>query len=157
MVANMACCSWPSISFNSRTCTGIIQWMPSPIHETFASPFVRCDTVATQNLRPEIAKQIDVVGNQRVGAFARPYEGSKKEPNVLFKYKGKDQKVLYTAVVEISFAESYQDLVEDAKLWIEGNANVRAVILIKVEEIPEYKSPSSKMDDDEIKNLGFPD
>ncbi|MCJ1352088.1 MAG: hypothetical protein MMC33_002072 [Icmadophila ericetorum] len=136
---------WPSISFNSRTCTGIIQWIPSPVHEIFASPFIGCDGVATQNLRPEIAKQIDVVGNQRVGAFAGPYEGSKEGPDVLFKYKGQDQKVLYTAVVE------------DAKLWIEGNTDLRTVILIKVEEIPEYKSPTSEMEDEEVKNLGFPD
>ena len=64
---------------------------------------------------------------------------------MLFKYKGQDQKVLYTAVVE------------DAKLWIEGNTDLRTVILIKVEEIPEYKSPTSEMEDEEVKNLGFPD
>ena len=62
--------------------------MPSPVHEILASPFIRSDAVATQDLRSEITRQIDFVGNQRVGAFAGAYEGSKKEPDVLFKYKG---------------------------------------------------------------------
>lgn len=116
MTAKMICFSSPSVSFNSRTCTGIIQWMPSPIHEVLASPFIRSDTVATQELRSGIARQINAVGNQRVGAFTGAYEGSKKEPNVLFKYKGQDHKVLYIAVVEIGLAETYKELIDDAKL-----------------------------------------
>ena len=157
MIANMTCLSWPSISFNSRSCTGIIQWMPSPVHEILASPFIRSDTVATQDLRSEIARQIDVVGSQKVGAFKGAYKGSKKEPDVLFKYKGQDHKVLYTAVVEIGFAETYKELIDDVKLWIEGNRDIRTVILIKVEENPRYYSPTSKLEDDEVKDLGFPD
>ena len=85
MIANMTCYSWPSISFSSRSCTGIIQWMPSPIREILASPFIRSDTIAIQDFRSEIARQIDVVGIQRVEAFTGAYEGSTKEPDVLFK------------------------------------------------------------------------
>jgi len=131
--------------------------MPSPIHEVLASPFIRSDTVATQELRSEIARQINAVGNQRVGAFTGAYEGSKKEPNVLFKYKGQDHKVLYIAVVEIGLAETYKELIDDAKLWIEGNRDIRTVILIKVEKNPRYHSPTSKLEDDEVEDHGFPD
>ena len=157
MIANMICFSSPSISFNSRSSTGIIQWMLSPVHEPFASRFIVSDAFAKQNLRSEIARQIDVVGTQRVGAFTGAYEGSKKEPDVLFKYKGQDYKVLYTAVVEIGFTETYEELIDDAKLWIEGNRDIRTVILIKVEETPQYYSPTSKLEDDEVEELGFPD
>ncbi|KAL9135267.1 MAG: hypothetical protein Q9175_003535 [Cornicularia normoerica] len=147
----------PSISFNSRSCTGIIQWMPSPVHETLASPFIKSAAGAEQDLRSEIVRQIDVVGTQKVGAFAGAYDGSNKEPDVLFKYKGQDHKVLYTAVVEIGFTETYEELIDDVKLWIEGNRNMRTVILIKVEENPRYSSPTSKLQDDEVQDLGFPD
>ena len=157
MIANMTCFSWPSISFNSRSCTGIIQWMPSPVHEVLASPFIRSDAIATQDLRSEIARQIDVVGSQKVGAFAGAYEGSKKEPDVLFKYTGQDHNVLYTAVVEIGFTETYEELIDDVKLWLEGNRDMRTVILIKVEENPRYYSPTGKLEDDEVEDLGFPD
>ena len=131
--------------------------MPSPTHETLAAPFIRSDVVATQDLRSEIARQINVVGNQRVGAFTGAYEGSNKEPDVLFKYEGQDHNVLYTAVVEIGFAETYEELIDDVKLWIEGNRDIRTVILIKVEENPCYHSPTSKLEDDEVEDLGFPD
>lgn len=147
----------PSISFNSRSCIGIIQWMPSPVHEIFASPFISSDAIATQDLPSEIRKQLAAVGSQRVGAFTGAYEGSKKEPDVLFKYKGQDHKVLYTAVVEIGFTETYEELIDDAKLWIEGNRDIRTVILIKVEENPQYYPPTSKLEDDEVEDLGFPD
>ena len=157
IIANMICFSSPSISFNSRSCTGIIQWMPSPLHEVFATPIIISNAVATQELRSEIAGQINVVGTQRVGAFTGAYEGSTKEPDVLFKYEGQDQNVLYTAVVEIGFTETYEELIDDAKLWIEGNQDIRTVILIKVEENPRYHSPTSKLEDDEVEDLGFPD
>jgi len=157
IVTNITCFSWPSISFNSRTCTAIIQWMPSGVHEIFASPFIVSYGLATQDLRHEIARQIDVVGSQRVGAFGGAYEGSKKEPDVLFKYAQQNDNVLYTAVVEIGFAETYEELIEDVKLWIGGNMDMRTVVLIKVEENPRYCSPTSKLEDDEVKDLGFPD
>ena len=157
MITNMICSSWPSISFNARSCTGIIQWMPTPVHEHFAPPFFDGKFVAKQNLRPEIASRISVVGTQKVGAFTGAYKGSKKEPDMLFKYKGQDHKVLYTAVVEIGFTETYEELIDDIKLWLEGNRDIRTVILIKVEENPQYYSPTRKMEDDEVKDLGFPD
>ena len=88
IITNMTCFCWPSISFNSRTCTSIIQCMPSPVHEVFASRYIGSHAGATQDLQPEIARQIEVVWNQRVGtAFRGAYEGSKKEPDVLFKYE----------------------------------------------------------------------
>lgn len=128
--------------------------MPSPVHGILASPFIQSRIVATQGLRSEIRKRLAVVGNQRVGAFAGAYEGSKKEPGVLFKYKG--QNVLYTAVVEIGFSETYEELLDDVKIWIEGNRDVRTVILIKVEENPRYHSPVLKLEDDEVDAFGFP-
>ena len=158
IITDVMCFSWPSISFNSRTDTGIIQWMPSPVHETFASPFIGSHAGATQDLRPEIARQLEVVGSQRVGAaFRGAYEGSKKEADVLFMYEHQNGDVLFTAVVEIGFTETHEELVEDVKLWIEGNRDIRTVVLIKVEESPRYCSPISKMEDDEVMDLGFPD
>ena len=132
--------------------------MPSPVHEIFASPFVRSDGVATQDLRPEIAKRIDVVGAQRVGAaFRGAYKGSKKEADVLFKYEQQNGDTSYTAVVEIGFAETYEELIQDVEMWIEGSRDIRTVILIKVEENPRYCSPTIKLEDDEVRDLGFPD
>ena len=75
---------------------------------------------------------------------------------MLFKYKGQDREVLCTAVVEIGFAETYEELVDDVKLWIEGNKDIGTVVLIKVTESPRYYPPIRNMKDDEVKNLEFP-
>ena len=85
-------------------------------------------------MRPDVVSRIDALGSQRVEAFTEAYEDSKKEADVLFKYVQQNRDVLYTAAVEIGFAQTYEQLVEDAKLWIEGNHDIRTVILIKVEE-----------------------
>lgn len=121
------------------------------------SRFCASDTLAEQNLRSETTRQLDEVGTQKVGAFTGAYNGSKKEPDVLFKYEGNDRKVLYTAVVETGFTATYKELMDDIRLWIEGNKNIRTVILIKVEEDPRYHSPIGKMEDNEIEDLRFPD
>ncbi|KAK3174165.1 hypothetical protein OEA41_001409 [Lepraria neglecta] len=121
-------------------------------------PFNSVERVQMPDLRSEVARQMHVIGNQTVGAaFTGAYEGSRKESHVLFKYKGQDHNVLYTAVVEIGFAETYEELINDVKLWIEGTRDIRTVILIKVEENPRYYSPTSKLEDDKVKDLGFLD
>ncbi|MCJ1318411.1 hypothetical protein MMC15_003739, partial [Xylographa vitiligo] len=89
-------------------------------HEAFISPFIRSNETATQDMRPDVVSRIDALGSQRVEAFTEAYEGSKKEADVLFKYVQQNRDVLYTAAVEIGFAQTYEQLVEDAKLWIEG-------------------------------------
>lgn len=99
---------------------------------------------------------MEVLGAQEVDSFRGAYTGSKKEPDVLFKYHQPNGDVSYSAVVEIGFAQRYQDLIEDVKLWIEGNKDIRTAILIKIDEDPLYRSPTSKMDDDQILQLGFP-
>ena len=130
--------------------------MPSPVHEILASPFIGSQFVATQDLPSDIVRRISVVGSQTVGAFIGAYKGSQKEPDVLFNYRGQDRNVLSTAVVEIGFTETYEELVDDTKMWIEGNRDIRTVILIKVEENPPYHSPISEFEDDEVEDLGFP-
>ena len=130
--------------------------MPSGIHQTLTSPFIASNAIATQDLRPDIVRQIQVVGSQRVGAFRGAYEGSKKEADVLFKYRQQNRHISDTAVVEVGLSETYEELIEDVKLWIEGNSDIRTAFLIKIEEDPRYRSPTSKLENDQIVALGFP-
>ena len=143
---------YPSISFNSRTNTGIIQWMASGVHESLSSKFMLDSWIATVIDSP-IADRVETVGPQQVNDFQGKYAGTKKEPDVLYKFEQANSDVIYTAVVEVGFSESYQDLVDDATAWIEGNRDIMTVILIKVEELPQYKSPLDELEDDEIERL----
>ena len=43
-------------------------------------------------------------------------------------------------VAEVSFSESYEELVQDAKLWLGGNGTVSLVMLVKLGEDPCYRS-----------------
>jgi hypothetical protein len=70
---------WPRISFNAKTSTEIIQWMPSEVHEALTAPFIRSQGVGTQDLRPEILDRVEVVGSQKLGEFHGAYVGSKKD------------------------------------------------------------------------------
>lgn len=55
------------------------------------------------------------------------------------------------------FIKIYKELINDPKIRIEGNRDIRTVILIEVEENPQYHSPTSRLADDEVEDLGFPD
>jgi hypothetical protein len=131
--------------------------MSSGVHEALAASFNRSQVLGTQGLPPEILDQIDVVGNQTVGDFQGAYEGSRKEADVLFKYFHPNDDVSYSAVVEIGLAETYEELCDDVKLWIEGNHTVSTAILIKVKEDPRYICPINHLDDDQVMALGFPE
>ncbi|MCJ1407360.1 hypothetical protein MMC19_001431 [Ptychographa xylographoides] len=146
---------WPSISFNSHISTAIIEWMPSSVHEPLASTFIEQFGVVKERLSPAIAKQMRVVGGQTIGAFHGLYQSSRKEADVLFKHHPPNGPISYTCAIEVGFAERYEDLVEDIKLWIEGG-HVRMVILINVEEAPLYRCPTRALQDDEIEALDLP-
>lgn len=122
-----------------------------------AIPFIIESGIAARQIPPDIERRVSVAGTQQIVTFTGVYKGSSKEPDGLFKYKGQDGKISYTAVVEIGFSEKYEDLIDDLKLWIEGKRDARTVILIKVEEDPQYHSPTCKMEEDEGRNLKFPE
>ena len=130
--------------------------MPSGVHERLVSYFIGRHEVAKESLPSAIAEQMVVVGSQKVGGFTGKYQGSKKEPDVLFIYQQESRKILYTCTVEIGLSETYEELFEDARLWIEGQRDVKTVILIKVVEDPPYRSPIHKLRADEIRGFGFP-
>lgn len=130
--------------------------MPSGVHERLVSSFLGRHEIAREDLPDAVAEQVGAVGSQRIGGFTGQYQGSKKEADVLFTYQQQNRKILYTCAVEIGFSESYEELVEDARLWIEGQRDVKTVILIKVLEEPPYRSPASTLRKDEIRGLGFP-
>lgn len=80
------------------------------------------------------------MGSQRVRGFAGQYQGNKKEADMLFTYEQQNRKILYTCAIEIGFSETYEELIEDVRLWIKGQHDAKTVILIKVVKDPPYRS-----------------
>lgn len=129
--------------------------MPSGAHEPLVSTFNEKIVLARELLPPAIARQMKVVGSQRVGTFGGAYQSSTKEPDVLFKYHPPNGPISYTCAIEVGFVERYEDLFEDVKLWIEGG-HMRTVILIKVDEAPLYGCPTLALQDNKIEALELP-
>jgi hypothetical protein len=44
-------------------------------------------------------------------------------------------------VLEVGFAETYEQLVEEMELWLEGTDSVSIAVLVKFIETPAYKCP----------------
>jgi hypothetical protein len=44
-------------------------------------------------------------------------------------------------ILEVGLSETYEQLVQDAKLWLEGTRNVSVVVLVKFTENPKYRCP----------------
>lgn len=130
--------------------------MPSGVHEGLISSFIGRHEIAKEDLPKAVAERLGAVGSQRVGGFTGQYQGSKKEADVLFKYQQQNRKILYTCAVEIGFSETYEELIKDVRLWIEGQHDVKTIILIQVVKDPPYRSSTHKLREDEIKGLGFP-
>lgn len=60
-------------------------------------------------------------------------------------------------VIEVGFAESYDDLVADAQLWLDGMQSVCVVILTKYYEFPPFRNPVGDLREEDIEQLQFPD
>jgi hypothetical protein len=61
-------------------------------------------------------------------------------------------------VLEVGFSETYEKLVEDTQLWLEGNSKVSMVTLVKFCETPKYSCPVSLDEDNDnsLESLGIP-
>ena len=88
--------------------------------------------------------------------FYGKYEGSEITSSLTvqtYNDKGLDE---VNFVLEVGLSESYEELVEDAQLWLEGTDTVSIVMLIKLYEDPPYNGPTHDLTDEEFNALQFP-
>ena len=58
--------------------------------------------------------------------------------------------------MEVGLSETYDELVEDARQWLEGKKEVQTVFLVKVQEALSYQCSTRHMQDDEIVAMKLP-
>lgn len=128
--------------------------MPHPIRGAFVESFTLAFALMKLSLPPDICKKIRL-RNQRHNNFVRDYFGSIKIPDVgvFFDHGDDGQKIGF--ILEVGFTESYESLVEDARLWLEGNPRTNAVVLVKIEESPAYKCPIEELSEEVFDKIGF--
>jgi len=131
--------------------------MPSAVHESIIHPFSRGFTDATVGLPLSVQTRMNVATNQNFKGFAGRYSGSSKTPDLAIQFKNATGKREIKFILEVGFSETYEDLVEDAKLWLEGKEEVSLVVLVKFTEDPNYQCPARGLNDKELEQLEFPE
>lgn len=126
----------------------MVQCMPSPIHQCIADAFLSAFHRATADLPPAVDSKFTTTSNENFNAFSGAYDGSEKVPDAAVFLDDINGDTQVKITLEIGFAENYEDLKLDAKLWLEGtHANV--VLLVNIYELPAYRSPLRNLSDEE--------
>ena len=145
----------PRYSYNSSSSTLTFQPMSSTIHQSLLWTISQGYAAAHLSLPPSFKSRIRVVRNARYGLFEGIYTGSKKVPDLALGIKNNMGVGEVKFVAEVRFSESYEELVQDAKLWLGGNGTVSLVMLVKLGEDPCYRSIQN-LTESEFSELEFP-
>jgi hypothetical protein len=130
--------------------------MPSPLHESVIPIFNTAFVIARESLPASVKSRINIIANEDINHFGGRYKGSDKTLDLAIKFKNAEGDIEVKFVIEVGFAEKYDDLVQDTKMWLEGKPNVSMVVLVNFQETPDYRNPLRNIDDEDFEQLGFP-
>lgn len=147
---------FPKYSYNSSISTLIIQFMPSPVHESITSIFSDGFAIARSTLPTSLRTRITAAANQEYKGFGGRYSGSNKAPDLAVEFKNAKGDLEPKFVLEVGFSETYDDLVRDARMWLEGRNDISIFVLTKFKETPKYRCPVRQLDDKDFEQLRFP-
>jgi len=126
------------------------------------SPHEKCVAIIAEglfNIRGKIPERISdriyFLGNQDFNGFEHHYHGSEKTPDMAWEVTDNDGDHQLKFVAEVGFSESYEELVEDARMWLEGLASVVVVMLVKIQEHPPYRCPINHLSEAKFVQQGF--
>lgn len=148
---------YPRYFYNFFRSEMIIQCMPSPVHENFPVEFLFEFIPAKNSLPPADRSRIGFRTNEDTNGFSGQYTGSIKSPDLKVTFEDARGVSKVKLVIEVGFAESYEDLVADARLWLDGMQSVCVVILAKYYEFPPYRNPVGNLGKEDIEQLRFAD
>ena len=134
----------PFCSYNSITSELVVHLIPNAIHQTLPSLFLQ-QLYGSFDGIGHIRKKVSVSTALHFNGFSGKYAGSIKIPDLAVAFSDLKGDDLLKLVVKVGFSESYEDLIEDAKLWLEGLNTVNVVVLAKFLEDPSYEDPLSSL------------
>jgi hypothetical protein len=129
--------------------------MSSPVHESIQLCFVSAIARAEASLPLSVCSYL--VSNEEISGFGGRYSGSNKTPNLAVQIRDADKKLRTKLILEIGLSEKYEDLIQDARLWLEGKSEVSMCVLVNFVEEPRYRCPVQNIDKEEFDRLAFPD
>jgi len=144
-------------SYYASSGTFTTEHTSSLLHEKMVSTLSDGFTLPRSRLPPNVKSKVSVVRNLKSFDFSGAYLGSEKVPDLAFLVTNDKGLPEVRFVVEVGFSETYNSLMVNAKLWLEGTETVSLVLLAKLEETPTYKCPIKDLSDEEFAELAFPD
>jgi len=148
---------FPKYSYDASSSILAIERMPSPIHEKVVTTVADGFSSVRKGLPTNLRRKIHIVTNQAFTEFDGKYDGTEKTPDTAVQITNSEGIVNVKFVLEVGLLESYDMLVQDAHIWLEGNHNVTHVMIVKMEENPPYQGPVRHFTDDQFEKLEFPE
>jgi len=130
--------------------------MASEFHEAIVQTISRSFTDSRQDLSVPTQARIATRANSSFNDFEGRYGKSRKVPDLAIVWNNGSFEYEPKFILEVGFTETYNELVKDARLWLEDHSDVSAVIVVKLDETPSFQCPSNSMEDAEIEAIGFP-
>lgn len=148
---------FPRYFFDAVRSEMIVQLMPSPLHRNVPSMFLDTFLPIKSSLPAAIKNRIGLDINVDTNGFTGPYAGSVKISDLSVTYQNRDGDPEVRLVIEVGFAESYDDLMKDARLWLIDMRSVRVVLIAKYQESPKYTNPPQTLRKEHVERLGSDD
>jgi hypothetical protein len=126
----------------------VIQCMPSPLHQCISEAFLTAIHRTTADLPLSVDSTITTASNESFNGFSGQYDGFEKILNAAIFLDDINGTTQIKLAMKVGFAESYEDLIQDIRMWLEG-ADAAVAILVKIEEVPVYRDPSCRFSDQE--------
>jgi len=146
---------FPKYSYNTLSSSLKIQSHSSALHEQAISTISKGFILAADRLAPELGQRTSVSTNELYTGFVNQYKGSDKTPDMAFETWGSTGPSRIKFVLEVGLAETYEMLVEDTKMWLEGTKDVSAVMVVKLQENPNYRCPTRNLKNKDFAAQGF--
>lgn len=147
---------YPSFFYDASTLKMIVQCMPSPVHEAVVTMFSEGFSNARFSMSALRRKDILLVTGEDYNIFRGPYQGSRKIADLAVKFRNLSGALEVKFVLEVGFSESYEQLVQEARLWIDGTSTVSVCVLVDLQENPRYRCPTSYLSDTDFEKLKLP-
>ena len=146
----------PRYSYNSSCSTLTFQPWLNSIHGKLISTISEGFDSACLSLPPSIQDRVSIFRNHRYIIFKGIYTGSERVPDLALDIESDMGVSEVKFVAEVGFSETYEGLIQNAKLLLEGKKTVSLVMLVKLEKDPCYWCPMQNLTESEFGELVFP-
>ncbi|KAI9782491.1 MAG: hypothetical protein M1839_004977 [Geoglossum umbratile] len=129
------------VSYNARSSTLTFKAIASFPHDAAAQFFNTSFVELVSGLPIHLRKRISQYTNARNNGFVGKYHGSFKVPDLELILTDDNGNWVSMLALEVGDSETYEELVDDARFWLEGHPQASTIFLVKMEERPQYQNP----------------